>query len=220
MLFTADEENAVLAAAGFVNDRDFVTALDGLRAQYNKPVAPAGVFRYYHTWQHALNVLSWSNTASMRLFEPAVRQALGWAALVHDAVYDELGSPENERRSADLLPGEALLARHLVMLTSQHGMLDSNDVTPAQAYFLDCDMAAFLCDPRWEVVLCNDRNIRKELRQVYSEREVAEGRAKFLKQLYDGRYIFLSKYFQQEHEQLARHNLWHLVFGDLYKKAK
>lgn len=213
MHFTDQEERAVLLAAGF--SAPYAPEIDKLRENYQSNV------RYYHTWQHALNVLSWVNTASMQHFKDDVRHALGMAALAHDAVYDDLGSPENERRSADLLPGEALLARHLVMLTAEHGKLTSDEVSLVGAYFLDCDMAAFLCDPRWEVVLCNDLNIRKELNLIYSEKEVSEGRARFLKSLYErpgG--IFLSKYFKQEHERQARSNLWHLVFGGLYAKKE
>ena len=211
MHFTPQEEVAILAAAG-LDKMD----CDPLREQYSSNV------RYYHTYQHALNVLSWVNTAAMRLFQHHTHVALGMAALYHDAVYDDLGSPENERRSADLLPREAMMARHLVMLTAEHGKIDNDihTVSEAGAYFLDCDMAAFLCDPRFEVVLCNDMNIRKELRLVYAEKEVSEGRARFLKALYDRKYIFLSSYFRQEHERLARSNLWHLVFGGLYKKDK
>lgn len=212
MRFTAEEERAVLLTAGF-SDPD---APEILALKHSYKSTP----RYYHDWQHALNVLSWVNTAALKLFRPEVRHGLGMAALAHDAVYDVAqGSPENERQSANLLLGDNILARHLVMLTAQHGKPNLDYVSNIEAFFLDCDMAAFLCDPRWEVVLCNDRNIRKELHMKFSAEEVFIGRAAFLKKLYtrpNG--IFLSDYFHQEHERTARQNLWHLVFGDLYKK--
>lgn len=209
MHFTKDEETLVLSTAGFINNLETVLELNSLRKQYETPQ------RFYHTWQHALNVLSWVNVAALRLFSPEVRQALSLAALYHDAIYDEKGSPENEKRSADLLSDDFMLAKTLINTTALHGKIDGEkyQVSDVTAYFLDCDMAAFLCDPRWEVVAINDLNIRKELYLHYTVEQAKLGRAVFLKKLLDRRHIFLSKYFQNTHEELARTNLWHLVYG-------
>jgi len=205
MNFTAEEEKLILATAGFDVDS---TEIFTIKTKHKSTI------RYYHDWQHALNVLSWVNVAALRLFNPEARAALSLAALYHDAVYDHaLGSPENEKLSADLLPSDAILARHLVLLTSQHGKVDANEISDIGAYFLDCDMAAFLCDPRWEVVKTNDQNIRKELRVKHTEENVSRGRAEFLKKLLNKKSLFLSRYFHTEHDKLARQNLWHLVYG-------
>ena len=172
--------------------------------------------RYYHTWQHALSVLCWANNTLPR----ALEFSLG--ALYHDAVYDvRSGSPDNERLSAQLMvtklsgfpeiSDEVLsAASELIMLTSQHGKIESGDVSERQAIFLDCDMASF-ADPRWEVQLQTEFRIQGELLHKYTKAEIGLGRADFLRKLLYKKSLFLSDHFRSKYETQARENIWRLL---------
>lgn len=209
MLFTAQEEAAILERSGLIAPpatRYFSSKhVDMLREMYATPR------RYYHTWQHALNVLAWANRAcdaqGLMIDDTA---AVKIAALFHDCVYDAEGSPSNEERSAAWLAGiehpAIRKAQRMILATSQHGKLEAEDVDLPTAILLDCDMVTF-AEPLWEVALQNDDNILAELRERYTEEQIRVGRTAFLNGLLQKRSVFLSPWFRERFEAQARANI-------------
>ncbi|XXZ25494.1 hypothetical protein WME92_17695 [Sorangium sp. So ce307] len=178
-----------------------------LRAAYGEPG------RAYHDLAHVREVLH-------RVGE--VARDVGWrrprevflAALFHDAVYVP-GRRDNEARSAALareavarwLPGEGLdegLIERLILLTARHGALGPADVDDDGALFLDCDMAILGSDPA--AFDAYDRAIAAEYSAVPPELYAA-GRRHFFERLLALEHIFLSPYFRERLEALARDNL-------------
>jgi len=177
--------------------------------------------RYYHNWQHALNVLSWVNNL------PISSPQFTIAAMFHDAIYTHKGSPSNEAQSANLVSktffddvqdvsedtiscDTILCANELIMLTARHGKLESSDVSEWSALFLDCDMASF-GENRWEIVSWNEENIQQELFLQYSKELVKVGRMNFLQGLLSKKSVFLSDYFKIRYESQARENIHRLI---------
>jgi predicted metal-dependent HD superfamily phosphohydrolase len=203
MNFDKTEETEILHGAGFVNNRKFVDEILALKARYKRP---AGC-RFYHTWDHALNVLCFVNDLQLPF---DVKRALSWAALYHDAVYDAEGSPSNEQRSADLLPENDTLAQHLILCTAHH----DSDIALSQeaALFMDCDMAAFLIG-HFAVVKVRDQHIRTELRMQYTqytETYIQSSRDMFLCAL-RRRGVFRSPHFRELYGEAALENIRRLV---------
>lgn len=188
--------------------------------QYNSPI-----IRNYHDFDHAISVLSWVNHVCQRFSElslyPYTYLELRLAALFHDIVYDNEGSPSNEQRSTELMsellsPVRVLTSdslervKRLILLTAEHGKLESHDVKPAEGFMLDCDIAN-MGEPRWEIFLWNNQNVVKELELKYTQEELAAGRKDFLREMLEKRSIYMTPYFQQMFELQAKANLRRLL---------
>jgi len=92
------------------------------------------------------------------------------------------------------------------MLTEQHGKLKREDVSDAEALFLDCDLATF-AEPRWAVALETDRAVVRELLHVYTPMQVTAGRKAFIGGLLANDRIYLSRHFEALWEAQARANI-------------
>lgn len=221
MKFTTDEEERILAASGLLT-ASHTSPLDWgcIRVLQGRYCATP---RYYHTWQHALSVLSWVNTVADEIGGGSI--AMNLAALFHDAVYTEQGSPENEKQSAVFMRetlkslGNSSLqdtvldnAAAMIFATASHGKINASDSFGIQIeLFLDCDMASF-AEPRWDLFVCTNNTIVRELKQWYSPRQIAVGRKKFLSSLIaGGRSVFLSSYFKERYEAQAKRNIVRLI---------
>jgi predicted metal-dependent HD superfamily phosphohydrolase len=219
MHFTLAEEAAILKRSQLEHLMSLGSILD-IKNKYSHPS------RHYHDWNHALAVLSWANHVAEELLHEHAME-LKVAALFHDVVYDEQGTPSNEQRSADhmlAVLGQTevtALAHRLIMVTSLHGKLNRSDFEDTRegqlkAYMLDCDIASF-GEKRWEVAQWHDDNIIKELLLRYTPEQIAGGRKQFLGGLLcrDGvsRPIFLSDYFYFNFEAQARRNIERLIKG-------
>jgi predicted metal-dependent HD superfamily phosphohydrolase len=206
MRFTEAEERHILERSGLVSLIG-ANALEEVRQRYQEP------HRHYHDWHHALSVISWVNTVAESPLD-RTKPALAVAALYHDAVY-VVGAKDNEARSVALMSGPTWratggVAAHLIEATAHHGALDSAAVDPLTALFLDCDIATF-GEHRWEVAKWHNEQVERELLQVYTPEQVAEGRRKFLGGLLAKRSIFLSDYFRTRFEVQARQNIARLI---------
>lgn len=213
MKFTPFEEEQILQRSGLMPRVISADIMDNLRKRYDDGT------RYYHTWDHALSVLAWSNhvfdVCQRRETSPYVLEDFAVASLFHDVVYTSEGAPKNEEASVRVMKGwlqiDTKYAASLILATAKHGQLESDDVPLAVQLFLDCDIAS-LGEPRWEVVLWNEENIVAEYRQWHSAEQVTEGRRAFLKKMLTKRTIFLSEYFQDlGFERYARRNIKRLL---------
>jgi predicted metal-dependent HD superfamily phosphohydrolase len=193
--------------------------LSKLAAIDNAPTLPATVVsavrdayaqppRAYHNFAHVLEVLAsfqrvpvWKN-----------REAVYFAILFHDAIY-EAGRSDNEERSADLatrLLSATEHARHiprvqqLIRLTARHGSIDPKEVDEDAALFLDCDMAILGAPPAEYDAY--ETAIAEEYRLVPPEL-YRKGRAAFLQKLLGRPVIYLSPFFHAEREETARANI-------------
>ncbi len=209
MIFTAQEEAAILERSGLFPQHLPTESIAFAREQYGSPG------RHYHTWQHALNVLAWANRAcdaqGLMIDDTA---AVKIAALFHDVVYDAEGSPSNEERSAAMVADKVhpvmMRAERLILATAQHGKLEAEDVDLPTAIMLDCDMVTF-AEPLWEVAVQNDDNVLAELRERYTEEQIRVGRTAFLNGLLQKRSVFLSPWFRERFEEQARANIGRFI---------
>lgn len=218
MLYTKTEIDRVLEDSGLMTVLT-PAVLREVKKKYNEE------HRHYHDFDHAVSVLSWVNQCCYKYSQdslyPYTHLTLKLAALFHDVVYDQEGSPSNEERSAQLmlelvnplgkLSNDTLQrTSELILATAKHGKLESADVPLAQALLLDCDIANF-GEPRWEVFLWNNQNVVEELKLKYTPEEIEVGRQAFLGGMLAKKSIYLSPYFQSRFEQQARENLQRIL---------
>lgn len=217
MLYTNDEITTVLDESELLYLLP-EEVLAEVKRRYNED------HRHYHDFDHAISVLSWVNHCCERFddsaLHPYTRLELRLAALFHDVVYNiAQGSPLNEADSAkvmeDLLtpviPKESIdRVSKLIMLTAQHGKLESKDVLLAEGFMLDCDIAN-MAEDRWEIFRWNNLNVVAELEQKYTYEELAVGRRAFLEGMLAKRSIYMTAYFRQQFETKARENLRRMV---------
>ncbi|TWI04584.1 putative metal-dependent HD superfamily phosphohydrolase [Luteimonas cucumeris] len=169
--------------------------------------------RAYHNFRHVGEVLRhYTEVADGPGWTRPVEPYL--AVLYHDAIYDA-GRSDNEARSAQLaveqiaawLPDsgvDSARVAQLIELTARHGHLDIADVDRDAALFLDCDMAILAAPP--VTFDAYDRGIATEYRHV--PRWLFKlNRRRFLKSLLARERIFLSDFFHQRCDALARANL-------------
>lgn len=178
--------------------------LDELRRRHAEPG------RHYHGWAHVEALLRWFDEVRPRLGCP---DAVRWAVLFHDAVYDPTRG-DNEERSAELLEEKAGLldpatlarAARLVRATARHAVPDGLDADEAadMALFLDMDLsvlgapaAAF---DRYE------EGVREEYAHV-PEPAFRAGRRRILEGFLARPSLFLSDWGRERFEAAARANL-------------
>jgi len=197
-------ENQEKALLKEVADIVFPRDLARVKAQYEE----AG--RYYHSWDHALDVIAAVTTLPLPYGE--VRMAHLLAALFHDVVYVP-GAKDNEARSADVLSElfpESVLARELVMATETHAVATRANTDPRFWDFMDCDILG-IAEPCWPLAIANDWNVGAELVPVYGLEASAAGRAQFLANWLAKPSIFLGDFYGSTHEWQARKNLTALI---------
>ena len=196
-------ENALLAGSGLLqvvgSDK-----IQTLKAMYN------GEGRYYHTWDHMLDVLS-----------QTMAHGLGFnshlAALFHDAVYD-VTAKDNEAQSMNLMVGMLKTGDYhrqtlrLIETTARHGEAAWANTTPDERSFLDCDIA-IMASESWERVAHEDWSIHKEYMEAHSVEDVIQGRRAFLTNWLKKPVIFLSPQFAH-HEWQIRSNIYRLSTHD------
>jgi predicted metal-dependent HD superfamily phosphohydrolase len=216
MHFTPEEELAVLSRSTLPTVLGW-EVIDQVKKHYEDPS------RHYHDWQHALSVISWTNHVAdvipaqdLNPFRPV---DLSVAALFHDVIYlADQGSPKNEEQSVqlmrELIPEYPWIDRpaELIMATAEHGKHKRDANYPlAVRLFLDCDLAFFLADPRYEVFQRFNYLVELEYLKVYEADQVFAGRRKFLSGMLDHDHIFLTDYFRSRFELQAKANLRRLL---------
>ena len=193
--------------------------LEALRASYATPP------RAYHHFGHV--------EALLRHFDE-VAAGPGWARpreawlamLYHDAVYVP-GRRDNEARSAELavaeiarwLPDAGVDAAHvagLIGFTARHGALSPEDLGEGsdgddRRHFLDCDMA--ILGAAAADFDAYDRAIEEEYRGVVPRWLYRINRRRFLRGLLRSERIYLSDFFHDRLEAVARANLRRALGG-------
>ncbi|PAX07486.1 HD domain-containing protein [Sphingomonas lenta] len=179
--------------------------LDELRERHGEPG------RHYHSWAHIEALLRWFDEVEPRL---ADADAVRWAILFHDAVYDPTRGG-NEERSAALLEEKAAglldpttLARaaRLVRATAGHAIPDGLPAHEANdmALFLDMDLS-ILGAPA-AVFDRYEADVRAEYSHV-PEPAFGAGRRRILENFLSRPALFLSDWGRATFEAAARANL-------------
>ncbi|MEM7666456.1 MAG: hypothetical protein AAF250_11420 [Pseudomonadota bacterium] len=166
--------------------------------------------RHYHDWSHVEALLGHMAKVEARLHD---REAVTYAILFHDAIYDPRAK-DNERRSAALLvetdppiPPESLAtARRMIEATEGHFLPDDLD-DPARedcAHFLDMDLGILgASEERFDIY---EDQIRREYAHVPAD-AFREGRAKVLRHFAERERLYFSEWGRQSFEAKARANL-------------
>ena len=166
--------------------------------------------RYYHTWDHALDVIA--AVTRLPLPQGEKRQAHLLAALFHDVIYTP-GAKDNEARSANVLeemcPGSSL-ANELIMATVTHADATRDNTEPYTWDFLDCDIL-IIAEPCWPLAVQVDWNVRAELIGAYGEKAVQAGRGDFLRNWLTKPSVFLGQFYGTTNEWQARMNILRLA---------
>lgn len=179
--------------------------LADLRRRYAEPQ------RAYHTWTHIEALLAMFSEVRPQLHDA---QAVFYAILFHDAIYDPTRT-DNEDRSADLLQslGTNILDEHtkaaavrLIMATKTHAipsglpLSESNDM----AIFLDMDLS-ILAAPTDEFDRY-EKNIGIEYRHVPAD-IFRSSRARILQEFISRDHLFLSAWGKERFQAVAKVNL-------------
>ena len=168
--------------------------------------------RYYHTWDHALDVL----TAVLRLphLDPATRNSHILAAVFHDVVY-VVGSKDNEVFSAVALrqmsqaPSRPKVwddACELIHATADHATATWENTDRKLWDFLDCDILG-IAEPCWPLAIQNDWDVGAELVQTYGLEATMAGRKSFMEGWLAKPSVFLGEFYGATHEWQARQNI-------------
>lgn len=164
--------------------------------------------RAYHTLQHLEECLRCFDEVKKAglIAKPDLLEMALW---FHDAVYDPKGG-ENEELSAQMAVeamGESDLSREvvrLILLTKSHRPGEGAD----DAWIIDIDLGIF-AQPM-KRVLEYERQIRAEYAWVPQD-VYAEKRAEILRGFLGRQKIYLTAWFQEQHEAQARENLRKLI---------
>ena len=182
-----------------------VAVVEDLRERYSEAV------RAYHNWSHVEALLTLQAETSDQLRDA---DAVLWAILFHDAIYDPRAG-DNEERSAQLLEtrAEGLLppatlgrAAALVRATARHMPPDADDAALRSdaALFLDMDLSILAASAdrfdRYEA------EIRHEYAHV-PDADFRTGRAGILRNFLARSRLFQSDWGFSRFEQAARVNL-------------
>lgn len=179
--------------------------LDDLRERHGEPG------RHYHDWAHIEALLRWFEEVEPRLTCP---DAVRWAILFHDAVYDPT-RPDNEERSAALLkdkaaelldPATLARAARMVRATAGHAIPEGlpADEASDMAMFLDMDLS-ILGAPA-AVFDRYEEGVRAEYAHV-PEPAFRPGRRRILDGFLARPMLFLSPWGRERFEAAARANL-------------
>ena len=174
--------------------------LSELKSLYSQPR------RVYHVLGHAFDVAIRTKAAPFSCPNEAFV-----AALFHDAVYD-VKSKRNEEWSAEIaeeaclkynLPVDAALVGKLIRATALHGV--PSDLGLDEALFCDCDAQILGAPYRDYSVYSVD--VLSEYLNTYPEEQVIAGRIRFLESMLAAPSVFLTEWFRERYEDVARKNL-------------
>lgn len=179
------------------------TLLGELRKRHAEPQ------RHYHDWTHVSALLRHFESVEERI---ADREAVLYAILFHDSVYDPQAK-DNEHRSAALLlessppigASSLALAHSMIIATHRHAMPDDLDPGAARdcAHFLDMDLAILGADrARFDLY---EEQVRREYAHVPDD-AFRTGRAKVLRGFLARETLYFSDWGQQRFEARAREN--------------
>lgn len=177
--------------------------VDELRKRHAEPQ------RHYHDWTHVEALLRHFESVKERI---ADREAVLYAILFHDSVYDPRAK-DNERRSAALLlesdppigATSLALAHRMIVATEGHVMPDELDPRALEdcAHFLDMDLAILGADAeRFDIY---EDQVRREYAHV-PEDAFRKGRAQVLRTFLARERLYFSEWGQQRFERRAREN--------------
>ena len=177
--------------------------LSALRERHAEPQ------RHYHDWTHIEALGRHLDAASERIHD---REAVLYAILFPDAVYDPKAS-DHERRSAALLlkaappiaPHSLQSAHTMIMATEGHALPESEGTERSDiAHFLDMDLGILGAPPdRFDLY---EDQIRKEYAHV-PEEAFRKGRAAVLRRFADREQLYFSQWGRERFEQAARANI-------------
>ena len=188
---------------------DLASVPPALLAELRRRHAEPG--RAYHNWSHIRALLALHAEVRDKLHDP---QAVLFAILFHDAVYDPTWG-DNEERSAKLLRADAsallspaTLARAaaLIAATKHHMLPDAADAAARAdaARFLDMDLSILGADEqRFDAY---EQQVRAEYAHVPDDAFRA-GRAAVLRSFADRDQLYLSDWGRGRFDQPARRNL-------------
>ncbi len=170
--------------------------------------------RFYHNWDHALDVLR------ATLLLPLPRKELtvcAIAAVFHDVIYS-YGREDNESNSAVFLKSFEHLPRQLVvaavpliLATSTHLVSSVKNTSPLERDFLDCDILT-IASPHWPIAKGYDDSIFDEaIAAGNTPEQVMVGRRKFLETMLAKPMILLGRYYGPTNEWQARANIQRLL---------
>ncbi|MEM7688698.1 MAG: hypothetical protein AAF291_06725 [Pseudomonadota bacterium] len=178
--------------------------LDDLKQRHSEPQ------RRYHDWTHIEALLDHLETVQDRIED---RDAVVYAILFHDAIYDPRAS-DNEKRSAQLLiksappilPKSRDLAKRLIEATDGHALPD--DLTASNredcAHFLDMDLGILgASEERFDIY---EEQIRFGYSHVAPD-DYRKGRARVLKHFAQRDQLYFTRWGQERFEAAARANL-------------
>lgn len=172
--------------------------------------------RYYHTWSHVQQMCDLFHQVPVDLWSHPKEVFI--AILYHDACYVPCRT-DNETNSAKMaqsaietwkLEVDAEYVVSLIERTAQHGQLQPGDDALGTdndiALFLDCDMGILGAEPN--TFDTYERYIQEEYRP-YMENDAAyvKARREFLQGLLQQTVIYLSSWFQERYETVARENI-------------
>ena len=165
--------------------------------------------RRYHTLDHVRHCLEEFDRAAALMDDPDVVEMALW---FHDAIYRS-GAMDNERRSADLFrqwseehADAAFLQRvdDLIMVTTHRDPPTQRD----ERFIVDIDLSSFGLP--WEAFERDGRRIRAECADIVDE-IYCPGQLRFLLSLQNRPTFFLTEFFQQRYERIARNNIHRVI---------
>ncbi|WP_298471238.1 hypothetical protein [uncultured Erythrobacter sp.] len=166
--------------------------------------------RHYHDWSHIEALLGHLDGIASQLHDP---QAVQYAILFHDAVYDPRAK-DNERRSAELLitaapplPRRSLAnACRMIEATEGHFLPDDleDEARDDCAHFLDMDLGILGASPQRFAIY--EDQIRREYAHVPDD-AFREGRGQVLRHFAERETLYFSEWGKDRFEEQARSNL-------------
>jgi predicted metal-dependent HD superfamily phosphohydrolase len=160
--------------------------------------------RHYHDKRHLAHCLMEFDLALDRMLNPDQVEMAIW---FHDVI-NQPGHPDNEALSAELFRGlaEAVMPAQFVsavvdlILVTRHREPPSN---PDHQILCDIDLASLGCP--WECYLRDTGYLRAEFRG--SDQDYCQSKRAFLEAMLRRPRIFLTDFFHDRYERLARENL-------------
>ena len=163
------------------------------------------VGNYYHTHQHIVECLELFYDIKDQLDDPIAVELAIW---FHDIIYDPQAS-DNEEQSAKMMlkhcvgmlkKAELEKVARWIMETKKHLPTKEHDLK----YLLDLDLAILgTSAPRFAEY---EQQIQQEYAWV-NPRVYQQKRAEVLRQFYQQKSLFQTRYFQQKFEEAAKNNL-------------
>jgi predicted metal-dependent HD superfamily phosphohydrolase len=177
--------------------------VENIKADYSQPG------RYYHTFEHIVNVTDFILAHVEECDNPRVMM---WAALYHDDVYyTSLPAGQNEEQSAiragadltGILPdSEITRVQSFIRATANH-QVDEHDHD--LALFMDADMAILGSPP--SIYSEYAANTRREYERVYTPDQYDAGRKSVLRNFQNQPRLFMTETAHTLFEEQARENI-------------